>query len=104
MMILNFFPRHFQQQGVYCTEAGPRAEHDSVQEWPLVARSLISPLRRRPLSLAYRLFMGLTSNGRSGRVDVSFDFKTTSLSIRWFRTEAAFDAASKSNHGAERVT
>ena len=33
-------------------------------------------------------------------VDVNIDFKTTSLSLRWFRTEAACNAAAQSNHGA----
>ena len=33
-------------------------------------------------------------------VDVNVDFKTTSLSLRWFRTEAACNAAAQSNHDA----
>jgi hypothetical protein len=37
---------------------------------------------------------------KESEVDVNIDFKTTSLSLRWFRTEAACNAAAQSNHGA----
>jgi hypothetical protein len=37
---------------------------------------------------------------KGSEVDVNIAFKSTSLSLRWFRTEAACNAAAQSNGGA----
>jgi hypothetical protein len=36
---------------------------------------------------------------KGSEVDLNVDFKPTTLSFRWFRTEAACNAAAQSNHG-----
>lgn len=40
---------------------------------------------------------------KGSEVDVNIDFKTTSLSLRWFRTETACNAAAQSNYGAYQI-
>ena len=49
---------------------------------------------------AVRAGWSTTLEDKGSEVDVNIDFKTTSLSFRWFRTEAACNAAAQLNHGA----
>ena len=64
-----------------------------------VAADGISP-PRETYENAERVGLPAKLEDKGSEVDISIDFKTTSLSFRWFRTEAACTAAAQSNHGA----
>jgi hypothetical protein len=49
---------------------------------------------------AMRIGWSAKLEDKGSEVDVNIDFKATSLSLRWFRTEAACEAAAQENHSA----
>ena len=49
---------------------------------------------------AVRIGLPARLEDKESEVDVTLDLKTASLSFRWFRTEAACNAAAQSNHDA----
>jgi hypothetical protein len=60
--------------------------------------------RRRNFPATYENAVGIglpaKLEDKESEVDVTIDLKTASLSFRWFRTEAACNAAAQSNHDA----
>ena len=59
----------------------------------------ISPPRETYES-ALRIGWSAKLEDKDSEVDVNIAFKSTTLSLRWFRTEAACNAAAQSNHAA----
>jgi hypothetical protein len=55
---------------------------------------------RETYESAVRVGWSAKLEDKGSEVDVNLDFKTTSFSLRWFRTEAACKAAAQSNHDA----
>ena len=49
---------------------------------------------------AVRIGLPAKLEDKDSEVDVTLDLETASLSFRWFRTEAACNAAAQSNHDA----
>ena len=74
---------------VNCEKACHRHEGSPLfAPLPEITRDKAVSARRRPLE------------DKESEVDVIIDLKTASLSFRWFRTEAACNAAAQSNHDA----
>lgn len=53
---------------------------------------------------AVRIGWSAKLEDQGSEVDVNIAFKSTTLSLRWFRTEAACSAAAQLNHGANEST